>query len=332
MCRSLVRRARYASAALLCLSIAQTARAQQPPRDPAAAESLFRSAREAVGRGDYATACPQFAESQRLDPAPGTLMNLADCEEHMGKLASAWEHFLRAKEQLRPGDDRIPYAEQHVAALEPRLPHLVVKLKAGAPAGTKVLRDQVTMGAASLGVRIAVDPGAHTLAVVAPERVPSKQEITLREGETREIELEPGAPERAQWPTVTESKPQGQPEAPAPPADDGGRRTMALVIGGIGVAGLAAGAVTGLMAFSAAGTYKDNCNQTTGACQSATGVDAASSGKTLSTISTVSFLVGAAGVGAGAYLWLTSGSNAPRAAVGVAPLPGGGSFGVVGRF
>src|SRR5579883_2202081 len=311
MCRSLVRRARYASAALLCLSIAQTARAQQPPRDPAAAESLFRSAREAVGRGDYATACPQFAESQRLDPAPGTLMNLADCEEHMGRTASAWQHFVQAKEQLKADDDRVPFVQQRIAALEPRVPHVVVRLKAGTPAGAKVLRDKLVLGQAVLGTSLAIDPGAYTFTVLAPERVARKLEVTLKEGETKELELEAGDPERAQWPTVVASPvPQAPaPEAPPPPSDGSGKRTAAFVAGGIGAAGIVVGSVTGILAFGAAGTYKDNCTAN-GACN-AQGLDAASSGKTFSTVSTVAFVVGAVGLGAGAYLFLTSGPSAP---------------------
>jgi hypothetical protein len=50
-------------------------------RDPAAAEVLFRRGREAMEAKRYADALPSFAESQRLDPGAGTLMNLATCEE-----------------------------------------------------------------------------------------------------------------------------------------------------------------------------------------------------------------------------------------------------------
>src|SRR5579871_2746595 len=101
----------YATALVASLAALSATPARADERDPTAAESLFRSARAAVDRGDYATACPQFAESQRLDPAPGTLMNLADCEEHLGRVASAWEHFVQAREQLKTGDDRIPFAD-----------------------------------------------------------------------------------------------------------------------------------------------------------------------------------------------------------------------------
>ena len=108
---------RHAAVALLVLSsfsyvaLAPTvARAQVV--DAAAADALFQKGREAADKGDFATAAAKFAESQRLDPAPGTLLNLADCEEHLGQTASAWEHYKRAAETMNAGDDRIPYAKQ----------------------------------------------------------------------------------------------------------------------------------------------------------------------------------------------------------------------------
>ena len=76
---------------------ARSATAQSSPSDASvAAEALFSAGRADVERGDYASACPKFADSQRLDPAPGTLINLADCEEHVGQLARAWQHWREA--------------------------------------------------------------------------------------------------------------------------------------------------------------------------------------------------------------------------------------------
>ena len=65
-------------------------------RDPAAAEALFTEGRKAFDAGDYRIACARFAESQRLDPAVGTLINLAACNEKLDNLALAWETWQQA--------------------------------------------------------------------------------------------------------------------------------------------------------------------------------------------------------------------------------------------
>src|SRR4051812_28534695 len=85
--------------------------------DSISAEALFAAGREAAQRGDYRQACDKFAESQRLDPAPGTLINLGDCNEHLGLLASAWRYYREAADRL-PGDKRVAGLRARVAAIE----------------------------------------------------------------------------------------------------------------------------------------------------------------------------------------------------------------------
>src|SRR4051812_35827383 len=130
------------------------------PRDPSAADALFQSAKEAFDRGDLATACPRFAESQRLDPAPGTVLNLGACEEKRGHVAAAWQAFREAREALPAGDFRIAYADERIAALGPKVPRVVLRLHAP-PAGTRVFRDDMELGPSSAGVPLPMDPGPH---------------------------------------------------------------------------------------------------------------------------------------------------------------------------
>src|SRR5215472_3244398 len=118
--------------AFLLVSVAPTSALAQA-RDPAAAEELFRKGREAIRRGDYAAGCPMFEESQRLDPSVGTLMNVADCEEHDGALATAWGHWHDIVDAMaRSGDDRIGVARSRLEGLDKRVPRLTVHLSADA--------------------------------------------------------------------------------------------------------------------------------------------------------------------------------------------------------
>lgn len=271
----------------------------------AAAEALFLEGRQAVERGDYRTACAKFHESNRLEFAVGTLFNIGDCEEKQGKVATAWQSFREVAQRLPPGDDRIPIAQQRATALEPRLPRLTLRLAAGSPPGTRVLRGGTELGSASLGVALPIDPGEYSIEVLAEGRQPATFQVRLAERERKELEVQPGA---AQESASTSSSP---------------RKTAGMVVGGVGVAGLLVGGITGAMTLGKKSVVDANCNQDK-RCNK-TGFDAVESGRTLGTVSAVSFIVGALGVGAGAYLFLgAKDTSTPQSAW--LPSAGPGAF------
>lgn len=280
--------------------------------DPAA-EALFLQGRAAADKGDFATACARFHESNRLEPAVGTIFNLGDCEEKLGRVATAWTFFREVVQRLPPGDERAPIAKKRADALEPRLPRLTLRLAAGAPAGVRVTRGGVEVGAASFGIALPVDPGSHAVEVTAAGRRPASLKIDIKEGEQREAELQIG-----EALPVEGGGPAGPVEAPR-----SSRRTMGYVFGGVGVAGLAVGGVAGLLTLGKKSTVDDNCSADK-RCNR-TGYDAVSAGKTLGTVSVVGFVLGAIGAGAGAYFLLSDGSpNQTRTAL--VPTVGPGDF------
>src|SRR5437764_5986851 len=67
----------------------------------ATAEALFEDGKRLASAGEYAAACPKFAASQKLDPAVGTALNLADCYEKLGRTACAWAEFRSAEAGAR---------------------------------------------------------------------------------------------------------------------------------------------------------------------------------------------------------------------------------------
>lgn len=281
--------------------VADAGRALAAGRDPASAEALFRDGRAAFDRGDYAAAKARFAESQRLDPAPGTLLNLALAEEKLGELARAWQHVREALAEL-PADDRRPLAEKLLADLERRVPRLAVALAEGVPPGTRVRRDDVELQAGSMGVALPVDPGTHVVVVTAEGREEMRYVTTAHEGETERLVVGPG-------PRAVAGD---EPRAPA-----SGTRWLGWGLVAGGGAALAIGGVGGLLAMSKKSEVDRHCDAERVCDDQA--FSAADRGKTYATIGTVGFVAGAALAGAGVVVLLTSKPGGPSATARVAP-------------
>src|ERR1700677_3205499 len=136
--------------------------AQAPGRGDSAsatADKLFREGRAAADAGDFGTARDRFMESERLDPAPGTLLNIAECELHLGQLVNAREHFELAASGFPKGDNRRTIAAGRASQIEKRLAHVTLHLPPDAPPGTVVARNGVPVEASALGQPMLADPG-----------------------------------------------------------------------------------------------------------------------------------------------------------------------------
>ncbi len=312
---------------LLAVALAWAPSAIGQARDPAAADALFKQGRAAMDAGDFKAACVKFYESNRLDPAIGTVFNIADCEEQQGHVATAWTRFQEVAQELPPSDERRPIALKRVAALDKRLPKLSVHL-ADAPPGAVVHRDEVELGRASLDTLLPVDPGDHVVRVTVPGHRDGEFRVTLGEGEHRTLQVSAGV-------AVASTAP-GSAPGQAPGSDHGvgggsGKRTAGYVVGGIGIAGVAVGAVTGLMVLGKKSVVDNNCDADKRCNQ--TGVDAASSGKTLGVVSTTGFIVGAVGIGIGTWLVLSSDDQGEaNSALVASPTLGGANLTWLRRF
>src|SRR5580704_996459 len=91
-----------------------------------AAETLFREGKRLMTDGKLAEACDKLAASDRIEESVGTLLNLADCREKNGQLATAWATFLRAASIARTAGDgaREAEARRRASVLEPQLAYL----------------------------------------------------------------------------------------------------------------------------------------------------------------------------------------------------------------
>lgn len=312
-------------------AVVQTAAAQQnnSANERIAAEALFREALQLMGEGNYSDACPKLAESQRLDPGLGTLVNLALCHEAEGKTASAWLEFTEAvslaHQNKRPDRERV--ARMHIKALEPKLAKLSVRVSAEARAvpGLEVRRDGLTLKEGVWGSPIPVDPGKHevsagatgyetwtTTVEIPPE--PGQHDVTVPELAKKEEPPPPASP---------------PPAPPPPPIAPGStkpfelsQRTVGFIVGGAGAAALLVGGYFGVRALDKAGKVDDRCPEKQ--CSDAGAVDLNDEAGRAATIANVAVGVGVVGLGAGALLVLTarpdgkpasSGGAAPRSAL-----------------
>lgn len=82
-----------AAGALTVLLGAGVASADEPP-DAVRASALFAEGRQLMAAGDYASACPKLAESQALDPAADTALDLGICYQKASQAAFKAAHDL----------------------------------------------------------------------------------------------------------------------------------------------------------------------------------------------------------------------------------------------
>ena len=292
-----------------------------PAADPtvtARATELFRAGRAAAAAGDNKTACDRFSESEQLQPAPGTQLNLGACEEKQGHLLAAREHFRKAASSFGPEDRRRAVAVNSAGTLTDRLAILTVHIPPGAPPGTTVTIDAAQIDPSSLEHGVEMDPGKTTLVVSATGRQPHTIDVVLAEAEKREVTAEPGDPAAPVEPAAA-SIVQDDTRA----RDRALQRTLGFVGVGVGGAGLIVGAVFGGLALHEASVVKTNCNTTTWACTSP-GVSAASSGQTDGVVSTIGFVAGAAFAAAGVYLVIRTSGDAhehPVKPIGIVLTP-----------
>jgi hypothetical protein len=297
-------------------SVSSMARAQT--HDPVAAEALFHAGRALVDQGKYAEACPKFAESEKLDPAAGTLINLADCNEHVGKLAVAWEEWQEALDMLGPSDDRIPETRRRFTLLDARVPRLVVHLAQPFPEA-HVVRDGVDLGGV-FDVPLPMDPGKHTVRIVEPAHEDATYDVTLAEKETKKIDVAPGKALEGKKPVVV------PPVVGAGDDPGAGQRKIAWIVGGVGVVALGVGVAGGVVALHDKSVVDRECPAN--AC-SQTGYDAAKSGHTWATISTVTTIGGLAAIGASVVLFVTAPHATPTTTTSMfapTPVPGGAAL------
>jgi len=84
---------------------------------------LFAQAQALKAQGKLEAACEKYAASYKLDPAPGTMLNLGDCAERRGDLARALTLYQDAERAFAAAGSapRASYSHNRAVAVQARL-------------------------------------------------------------------------------------------------------------------------------------------------------------------------------------------------------------------
>jgi hypothetical protein len=321
--RSRVRRLVLVGSIAVAPLAPSAARADGPAGDDfrARADAEFAEGKLLMDSGQTALACDRFAQSQRLDPRLGRLLNLAFCHELEGKTASAWREYndAMALADQKGQAEREDFAREHAAAIAKKLSFVRFDIPDNAAAlevdGAWIARDR-------WATPMPLDPGEHKIVVGASNKTTRRAVVVV--DATPGMQLVAVAPLDEGSSTVAGAAPAVAPppssvsvEAEAPHAarpgspHAGAAHLPAYIAGGVAAAGLVAGAVFGLVALAKKGDADARCP---GMACDAAGWSLVSDAKAAATASTISFGVAAIGGALAAGLYVLAPGRSARAA------------------
>lgn len=287
--------------------------------------TFFSRGRQLRLEGKCGPAVVQFELALESDPGGlGSLRNIAECQEELGKHASARRSWWLLRQRVMQSgkskyDGWVADAEAAHARLASTVPRLTVRVVGVAGDDLRVTVDGERLEPTLWGTELERDVGRHTVAAVRGEQK-EEREVILDVGKREVVEV-PAPP-----PLVA-------PPGETPPAAGGN----AMVIGGavgLSVAGLSLvglGVSLGVRQSAVSSLERDCPSYETTGCSAAV-QDAVSRGQTASTL--VNVFAVAAGVGAAAGVPLLvlglhrDDASTPRVNV----APGVGSIHIFGRF
>jgi hypothetical protein len=322
------------------MTLAPATRAAEPTdADRATARGLAEEGKAALDRSDYRTAEERFARAEALIHAPTLLLELARAEAGLGKLVEAHENYQRIlREGVKPGSPP-PFARaqedasKEVGDVARRLAWVTIDVTPSADAS--IALDGSAIPQAAVGAKRPVNPGKHRVRAMAPGYMARDEIFSVTEGQRVALTLTLVRVSGALLPGTVEPSAAPRPSVGGGPIEverDGGKRggggtTAAAVTLVLGASGLATGAVAGGLAMRKHSQLERACPA--GACgpERQSDID---DFHTLTTVSTIGFVVGAVGVSAGVVLLLVAPSSEPSPRISA--YVGPGAAGIGGRF
>ncbi|WP_394838272.1 hypothetical protein LVJ94_15310 [Pendulispora rubella] len=323
----------------LSLATAGAVHAQPTAAEKDMARTLMGEGEAQRDRGDLEAALKSFQAADAIMHVPTTSLEVAKTQTALGRFLEAQEmvaavlHYPVKRNEPRPFTIARENAKALQDDLDRRTPTILIhvaQMGRTADFPATLTFDGTAISEPAPGTGRKVNPGHHVIAAQAGD-LSTRVEIDIVERETRNVTLRLGTPEPAASPVA-----EGASVVPPPPGKEPSKPNYLAYTGfGVGAAGVAVGAITGIVVLANAGDLRDSCNKPPGNTCTGDDVDKLSSTKTWATVSTVSFIVGGAGLAVGtlALVFGKSPSTSTRAATPrVEPWFGVASAGVSGQF
>ena len=149
----------------------------------ARARTRFNDGVRLANELQWTQAATAFEESYQLFPRPATLFNLGLAHRALGRSRRAIEELERFLTEGTPNEADRAQVTEALTTMRSQLAHITVVPSAD---GARIVLDGEPIEGNS---EIPLDPGNHVLEVTAPGFVRNAQNVTLRQSETRRLEV-----------------------------------------------------------------------------------------------------------------------------------------------
>lgn len=245
------------AAALLAFPVlVATSAWAQTPQELSKARATYKQGLSLEAAGDWGSALAKFEQVAKVKLTPQVRFHIARCKENLGRLNEALGDYRVAEyEAEQASASELPEIAKARQALEARIPKLVIVRGEGAESA-RIELDGVELGEAKLGREVGVDPGPHRIVARVPKGQ-FEENVTVAEGEVKEISLV--APDDLS-PADTGTPVTPPPEQPPATVDvQPSKSALPWIIGGVGVASLAASGFFFLQKNAAESDLEDAC-------------------------------------------------------------------------
>jgi hypothetical protein len=303
-------------------------------------------------RGHFREACDQFNLVLGVVEVPAVAFRAASAHEKLGELVRAAELYSRAinmrqNEQWADADTQMKAkrdAVQALRALLPRVPTLRLEIEHAVVAEVTVIIDGNMLDSKALSTEQRLDPGEHTITATTTDGRTLTEKILFAEKDKRQVVIDLDRATKPQ-PMLPPQAPQPQPAPlpappPPPPTPPTGilapprgyvtprepgeydlQRTIAWASLGVGAAGLALGAVAGIVTWSKHSSLKSDGCTSEMACPKGVSDDRINSYNDWRKIPTPSFIVGGLATAAGLTLMFVPRRHAAETGLSLVVAP-----------